>query len=98
MSTDNHWCSVVSYGTPGYRDAGFNTVGECIKANTASPTSGGRPLKNQHPKWQCTNKRVTTRDGIKRVLYKNPSMPGDLRVRKFRTQANGKKIAFYVKP
>jgi hypothetical protein len=68
-------------------------------------TLGGRPRRSpkkkvatkKPSKWQLTKKTVVTRDGVKRALYKNPAMPGDLRIRRVRTR-DGKKTACYIKP
>jgi hypothetical protein len=48
--------------------------------------------------WASTTRKVTLKDGSRRVLYKNPKFPGDFRIRKMRKGRDGKLTASYVKP
>ena len=61
-------------------------------------TQGGgkaAPLTN---KWSPTPRKATLKDGSKRMLYKNPHYPGDLRIRKMRKGKDNRMTATYVKP
>ena len=49
-------------------------------------------------RWSPTARKATLKDGSKRVLYKNPKFPGELRVRKMRQGKDGRMTATYVKP
>ena len=59
------------------------------------PTRSG---KLESSSWSPTARKVTIKDGSRRVLYKNPRFPGELRIRKMRKGRDGKMTASYVKP
>jgi hypothetical protein len=66
--------------------------------NAISVQQEGGSSRQSSSKWQRTKRTVTTKDGVKRVLYMNASKPGDLRIRKMGLQRSGKRVARYVKP
>ena len=76
-------------------------IDEYDRYHSTPKTLGGRPHKNKSPtsqKWVSTGRHVSLKDGTtKRMLYKNASKPGDLRIRRMATR-NGRTIATYVKP
>jgi hypothetical protein len=65
---------------------------------------GGRrrtaPKKKPSPPpscWTPTKRSVVCGDGVSRVLHKNPTKPGELRVRRMRKH-DGRSVASFVKP
>jgi hypothetical protein len=70
---------------------------ESIKIKALSTKGGCKavPLTN---KWLPTPRKATLKDGSKRILYKNPHYPGDLRIRKMRKGKDNRMTATYVKP
>ena len=76
-------------------------IDEYDRYHSTPKTLGGRPHKNKSPtskQWVSTGRHVSLKDGTtKRMLYKNASKPGDLRIRRMATR-NGRTIATYVKP
>ena len=61
----------------------------------STSSSGGASRKS--PSWISTGRKITLKDGSKRTLYKNMSIPGDHRIRRMTLRA-GKISASYVKP
>jgi hypothetical protein len=59
---------------------------------------GGSTIGGAGGSWTSTGRKVTLKDGSKRSLYKNPSKPGDLRIRRMAKHRNGRTVATYVKP
>ena len=49
-------------------------------------------------KWTLTKRTVAFPDGSKHALYKNPAMPGELRVRTMRLGRDGRRHAVYQLP
>ena len=84
------------YGYSDLRD--FRAVIKQFFDNVDPGLQGGRTSRKASSKWQRTKRTITTKDGVKRVLYMNASKPGDLRIRKMGLQRSGKRVARYVKP
>ena len=69
------------------------------KTFSLSSQTGGKRRTNTKkslPKWKSTSRKVVTRTGAKKTLYRNAAT-GDVRVKKF-VERNGVRVATYVNP